>query len=145
MAETLRLELAPFGVDVLEVVTGAVRSRGQTYFGDFKLPEQSLYKSIEDVIASRAQGKDGVPRMETAEYAAAVADKIRDRTTGRFWCGNQADKTRMGTSAAEVPHSIMGRLTSFLATTFFLVMGPGYAKRVMDAGLSSGCGLDALK
>ncbi|KAJ0120057.1 hypothetical protein J7T55_000910 [Diaporthe amygdali] len=84
-AETLQLELAPFGVGVLEVVTGAVKTRGQTYFGDFKLPDQSLYKGIEDVIASRAQGKDQLPRMETAEYTAVVADKIIDRTTGRFW------------------------------------------------------------
>ncbi|ROW07491.1 hypothetical protein VPNG_07060 [Cytospora leucostoma] len=76
-AETLRLELAPFDVDVLEVVTGGVKSRGQTYFDDFKLLEKSLYKSIEDVIASRAQGKDQLLRMETAEYAAAVADKIK--------------------------------------------------------------------
>ncbi|ROV92533.1 hypothetical protein VSDG_06699 [Cytospora chrysosperma] len=83
-AETLRLGLAPFGADVLEVVTGGVQSKGQTYFDDFKLPEQSLYKSIENVIASRAQGKDQLFRIETAGYANAVADKIASRTTGRF-------------------------------------------------------------
>ncbi|KAH8755798.1 putative hydroxybutyrate dehydrogenase [Diaporthe sp. PMI_573] len=120
-AETLRLELAPFGVDVLEVVTGAVKTRGQTYFGDFKLPEQSLYKPIEDVIASRAQGNDQLLRMETAEYAAAVADQISSRTTGRFWYGNNAEATRMSTTSTAVPQS------------------------AMDAGMSYGCGLDALK
>ncbi|KAL1852745.1 hypothetical protein Daus18300_012076 [Diaporthe australafricana] len=120
-AETLRLELAPFGVDVLEIVTGAVKSRGQTYFGDFKLPEASLYKSIEDIIASRAQGNDQLPRMETAEYAAAVVDQITSRTTGRFWYGNNAESTRMSTTATAVPQS------------------------AMDAGMSYGCGLDALK
>lgn len=106
-AETLRLELAPFGVDVLEIVTGAVETRGQTYFGDFKLPEKSLYKSIEDVIASRAQGNDGLPRMKAAEYAAAVADQIKSRTTGRFWYGNNAESTRMSTTATAVPQSAM--------------------------------------
>ncbi|ROV98090.1 hypothetical protein VMCG_06960 [Cytospora schulzeri] len=120
-AETLRLELAPFGVDVLEVVTGGVKSKGQTYFGDFKLPEQSLYKSIEDVVASRAQGKDQLPRMDTAEYAAAVADQMASRTTGRFWCGSNAESTRLSTTATAVPQD------------------------VMDAGMSFGCGLDALK
>ncbi|KAI1480787.1 hypothetical protein F4774DRAFT_418011 [Daldinia eschscholtzii] len=55
VTETLRLELAPLSVD--------------TYFGNFNLPEQSLYKSIEDVVAMRAQGKEGEPRMETREYA----------------------------------------------------------------------------
>ncbi|KAI5923454.1 hypothetical protein F4810DRAFT_701184 [Camillea tinctor] len=58
-AETLRLELAPFGVDVLEVVTGG-------------LPDSYLYKSIEDIIGSRAQGKEGMPRMETKDYATTV-------------------------------------------------------------------------
>jgi hypothetical protein len=38
VAETLRLELGPFGVGVLEVVTGGVKTNGQTYFGDFKFP-----------------------------------------------------------------------------------------------------------
>lgn len=90
---------------MLEVVTGAVKTKGQTYFGDFKLPDQSLYKGIEDVIASRAQGKDQLPRMETAEYAAVVADKIIDRTTGRFWYGANAESTRISTTATEVPQS----------------------------------------
>lgn len=145
VAETLRLELAPFGVGVLEVVTGAVKSQGQTYFGDFKLPEQSLYKSIESLIASRAQGKDGRARMETTEYATGVVNKILQRTTGRFWYGSSADETRMGTTASSVPPSILGRLTTFLAMIFFYISGPGYATRIMDAGMSSGCGLDTLK
>ncbi|KAL3472201.1 hypothetical protein BJX99DRAFT_9551 [Aspergillus californicus] len=32
------------------------QTMGQTYFGDFKLPENSLYKHIEEIIVSRAQG-----------------------------------------------------------------------------------------
>lgn len=107
MAETLRLELAPFGVDVLEVVTGAVKTNGQTYFGDFKLPEQSLYKKIEPVVASRAQGNDQLPRMDTAEYATAVAEQITSRTTGRFWYGNNAEATKMSTTATAVPQEAM--------------------------------------
>ncbi|KAI1080791.1 putative hydroxybutyrate dehydrogenase [Whalleya microplaca] len=120
VAETLRLEFAPFGVDVLEVITGAVQTRGQTYFGDFKLPEQSLYKSIEDTIASRAQGHDGMPRMEAREYATLVVDEILKRTTGRFWCGNHVDRVKMSTTATQVPQS------------------------AMDAGAVMGTGLDAL-
>lgn len=106
-AETLRLELAPFGVGVLEVVTGAVKTNGQTYFGDFKLPQQSLYKPIESLVASRAQGNDQLPRMETSEYAAAVADQILSRTTGRFWYGNNAEATKLSTTATAVPQSAM--------------------------------------
>jgi 1-acylglycerone phosphate reductase len=92
---------------VLEVVTGAVQTMGQTYFGDFKLPEQSLYKGIEDTISSRAQGNDGMPRMDALEYAAAVVDEITKRTTGRFWYGNNADGVKMSTTATAVPQSAM--------------------------------------
>ncbi|KAK8867578.1 NAD(P)-binding protein [Apiospora arundinis] len=120
VAETLRLELAPFGVGVLEVVTGGVKTNGQTYFGDFKLPSDSLYKSQEPLIASRAQGRDNLPRMETLEYAAAVVDEINKCTTGRFWYGSAADWVRSSTTATAVPQADM------------------------DAGASMGCGLDAL-
>ncbi|EMR69410.1 putative nadph-dependent 1-acyldihydroxyacetone phosphate reductase protein [Eutypa lata UCREL1] len=121
VAETLRLELAPFGVGVLEVVTGAVKTKGQTYFGDFRLPAGSLYKSIEGTIASRAQGHDQVPRMDTVEYATAVVDAITARTAGKFWYGNHAEQVRMGTTATAVPQS------------------------AMDAGAVFGTGLDALE
>ncbi|KAJ6442724.1 nadph-dependent 1-acyldihydroxyacetone phosphate reductase protein [Purpureocillium lavendulum] len=120
VAETLRLELAPFGVDVLEVVTGGVKSQGQTYFGDLKLPPQSLYKDIEETVVSRAQGNDGMPRMDTMEYATSVVDEIVKRSTGRFWCGVHVDQVRMSTTATAVPQS------------------------AMDAGAVMGTGLDAL-
>lgn len=137
-AETLRLELAPFGVEVLEIVTGGVKTRGQTYFGDFKLPDQSLYKNIEDVIASRAQGKDGLPRMEAAEYAAAVADQMTSRTTGRFWYGNNAESTKMSTTATAVLQSAM------VSSTWVCVFGYN-SNQAKDAGMSQGCGLNGLK
>lgn len=92
---------------MLEVVTGAVKTKGQTYFGDFRLPAGSLYKSIEGTIASRAQGHDQVPRMDTVEYATAVVDAITARTAGKFWYGNHAEQVRMGTTATAVPQSAM--------------------------------------
>ncbi|KAK5997454.1 Short-chain dehydrogenase PC-15 [Cladobotryum mycophilum] len=120
VADTLRLELAPFNVDVLEVVTGGVKSQGQTYFGDLKLPSQSLYKSIEPIVVSRAQGKDGMPRMDTIEYATSVVDEMAKRTTGRFWCGVHADQIKASTTSTVVPQS------------------------AMDAGAVIGTGLDTL-
>ncbi|KAI1295914.1 putative hydroxybutyrate dehydrogenase [Xylaria venustula] len=84
VADTFRLEMAPFGVNVVEVVTGGVKSNGQTYFGDFKLPSQS---SIEGTIKLRAQGKKGMERTDTFEYANAVVDDILNGATGRIWHG----------------------------------------------------------
>ncbi|TGO83172.1 hypothetical protein BPOR_0691g00080 [Botrytis porri] len=39
LSETLCLELQPSGVHVLSIVTGAVQTNGQTYFEDWKLPQ----------------------------------------------------------------------------------------------------------
>jgi hypothetical protein len=79
-------------------VTGAVKTQGQTYFGDFKLPDDSLYSSIEDIIASRAQGKDGVDRMPLMAYSNKVVDQITKGVMGKFWCGNSASGTKFGSS-----------------------------------------------
>ncbi|KAL2802829.1 hypothetical protein BJX63DRAFT_425776 [Aspergillus granulosus] len=76
IADTLRLELSPFHVRVLCVVTGAVKTMGQTYFGDWKLPEDSLYKPIEETIANRARGGDGNPREDLMKYSRKVVTGI---------------------------------------------------------------------
>ncbi|KAI0893063.1 NAD(P)-binding protein [Annulohypoxylon nitens] len=84
MAETLRLELAPFHVNVLSVVTGALKTRGQSHFDDWKLPEGSLYKPVESTISDRARGQEGAPRMEAADYAKRVVSEIIKGKTGKF-------------------------------------------------------------
>ncbi|KAK8078656.1 short-chain dehydrogenase [Apiospora saccharicola] len=121
MAETLRQELRPFGVDVMEIVTGAVRSNGQVGFDDYALPEGSLYKPIEPAIKNFVRGGDGIPRMDTEEYATRVADEIiSGRTKGRFWCGTNAEMVRGATVPA------------------------GWNQAAMDAGAVMGSGLDTL-
>lgn len=107
VADTLRLELAPLGVTVLAVVTGGVKSSGQTYFDDLKLPNGSLYKGIEDTIVARAKGGDGMPRMETLDYAKAVVDEMEKGKSGKFWYGEFAEMVRQGTTAVAVPLEAM--------------------------------------
>jgi len=84
-----------------------VKTRGQTYFGDYAIPTNSVYKSIEATIKSRAQGNDGLPRMPLEEYSAAVTDEIIKRTPGKFWYGQHADLVKMSTTATSVPQSAM--------------------------------------
>ncbi|KAF2704076.1 NAD(P)-binding protein [Pleomassaria siparia CBS 279.74] len=107
VADTLRLELAPLGVKVLTVVTGGVKSAGQTYFDDLKLPGGSLYKDVEEIIISRAKGADGMPRMDAAEYSKAVVDEIEKGISGKFWYGEFAEMVRQGTTAVAVPLEAM--------------------------------------
>ncbi|GFF43815.1 NADPH-dependent 1-acyldihydroxyacetone phosphate reductase [Aspergillus udagawae] len=118
IAETLRLEMAPFNVKVLSIVTGAVRTNGQTYFDDLRLPEDSLYKTIEDTVVARARGKDGATRMAAEEYAAQVVRAITAGRQGKFWCGSMAG-------------------TVWFGSTYL-------PQWIMDAGSAKGTGLDEL-
>lgn len=103
--ETMRLEVKPFGVNVLSVVTGAVQSNGQTYFEDWKLPASSLYKPVEKLIFDRARGHDGVPRMPLAEYSEKVAGDIIQGTTGKIWCGAGESASKFG--ASPIPQDLI--------------------------------------
>ena len=91
MAETFRLELSPFGVKVLSVVTGAVSTNGQTYFEDWALPTNSRYKTIENTFAQVVRATDGMTRTPLATYATEVVDNILGGTTGRIWVGERAE------------------------------------------------------
>lgn len=97
---------------VLTVVTGGVKSAGQTYFDGLKLPERSLYKSVEETIIHRAKGGDGMPRMDTIEYAIAVVDEIEKGKSGKFWYGQFAEMVRQSTTAVAVPLEAMVSLMS---------------------------------
>ncbi|KAL2846629.1 hypothetical protein BJY01DRAFT_173216 [Aspergillus pseudoustus] len=87
ITETLRLELAPFGVRVVSLVTGAVDSLGKTHCDGLTLPEDSLYKSIEADIIQRAAWNDGVPRESTTKWAKNVAAQIVGGASGLLWAG----------------------------------------------------------
>jgi 1-acylglycerone phosphate reductase len=99
-------------VTVLTVVTGGVKSAGQTYFEDLALPQGSLYKQVEDIIVSRAKGGDGMPRMDALEYAKAVVDEMEKEKSGKFWYGEYADMVKQSTTAVTVPLEAMASLPS---------------------------------
>lgn len=82
ITETLRQELAPFGVKVVTVVTGGVKTNNLANGANFKLPPTSPYLSIEKEIAARARGEDGIPRMEASVYADKV---VGDLLKGANW------------------------------------------------------------
>lgn len=98
IAETLRLELAPFGVKVLSIESGALRTMGQTYFDDWKLPAHSLYEPLGHVIRNRARGQEGAPRMERQEYAKRVVSEITAGRAGKFWYGASAGVVKFAVS-----------------------------------------------
>ena len=90
IADTLRLELAPFDVKVVTVITGTVQSKILDAGADLKLPPTSRYASVEKEIVIRASGQDGVPRQETSVYAQRVVKDILGGANGHVWRGTMA-------------------------------------------------------
>lgn len=91
---------------VVQVVTCAVKSKGQTYFGDWELPDNSLYKPIEELIVHRVRGGDGYLREDAENYAKEVVDDILSGKTGKIWRGGNALSTKHATTS-EVPQTLL--------------------------------------
>lgn len=102
ITEALRLELAPLGVAVVTVNTGLVKTNGLANGTNFKLPPNSMYKSIEKDIAGRARGEDGTPRMEPSVYAEKVVADIMGGARGQIWRGGYASIVRFALSKLPV-------------------------------------------
>ncbi|MCJ1392605.1 hypothetical protein MMC18_005475 [Xylographa bjoerkii] len=94
ITDTLRMELAPFGVKVVTVMTGAIQTKILATGIDFKLPPTSRYFSIEKEIAARARGEDGTPRMAPEVFAAKVVNDVLGGVNGQIWRGGTAGPTR---------------------------------------------------
>jgi len=95
LTDTLRLELAPFGVKVIDLKTGVVQSG---FFRNInggtppKLPEHSIYavsrESVEACMAGQRVEKDGVPGDKWARHV--VGDLLKSRPNIRVWRGGNA-------------------------------------------------------
>ena len=94
ITDTLRLGVAPFGVEVVTVNTGAVSTKTLLTGKNFKLPPSSIYTSIEKVIAGRAIGEDGTPRMEPSVYAEKVVSDVLGGANSQIWRGGYASIVR---------------------------------------------------
>ncbi|KAJ5636700.1 uncharacterized protein N7484_010013 [Penicillium longicatenatum] len=100
LSEVLRLELHPFQVKVLSVVTGGVASDSQA-FGDSALPPSSLYKPIEATI-EESRGNSAYARMPVMEYANQVVGHIEIGSTGKVWVGSHAEDAKKASWNPEV-------------------------------------------
>ncbi|KAI9758887.1 MAG: hypothetical protein M4579_002771 [Chaenotheca gracillima] len=87
-SDTLRVELAPFGVKVSVIYTGGVKSRiART---DRQLAADSLYLPVEDQYQRRVtHSQDGA--MPTNAFAQSVVGAVLKKSPSRkFWQGNMA-------------------------------------------------------
>jgi 1-acylglycerone phosphate reductase len=81
-SSVLRMELKPFGVRVMLSVTGTVTS-SNTKLED-TLPENSLYKPVEDVFQWRLSYSQKKKTMKREEFAKRLADAAE---RGNGWFG----------------------------------------------------------
>lgn len=98
ITDTLRMEMAPFGVKVVTIVTGAIATNTLNTGLNFKLPATSMYRSIEDTIANRAKGGDGRPRTQPGDFAKQVVADILGGANTSIWRGSHASITKFITS-----------------------------------------------
>jgi len=120
LSDALRMELAPFGIDVVAIQPGGVRSSfGEHSAESIRLPEDSLYRKAEQGLRARAQaGQAGAVAAEV--FAAPVVEKLLLTPPPRI--------IRGGTNSVRVP--LLKRLLP---------------AAMLDAKLSKLFGLDALR
>jgi len=120
LTDALRMELAPFGIDVVSIQPGGVRSSfGEHSAESIRLPDDSLYRKAEEGLLARAQaGQAGAVPAE--EFAVPVVEKLLLAPPPRI--------IRGGTNSVRVP--LLKRLLP---------------AAMLDAKLSKLFGLDVLR
>ncbi|KAI9040192.1 SDR family oxidoreductase [Aspergillus affinis] len=87
LSETLRLELAPWGVRVVCIMAGTVTSAFHANEPEVILPPTSRYAAIRQTISDRAIGRDDLRRCSADEFAASIVDEVLGTAGGVVWKG----------------------------------------------------------
>ncbi|KAF2172565.1 hypothetical protein M409DRAFT_17797 [Zasmidium cellare ATCC 36951] len=89
LTEVLRLELAPFGIRVINLMTGAVKSTFHENAPHVSLPKDSLYNPAKERIERTMSGADAADAGDDpAKWAEKVAAKLgRKKVSHWVWQG----------------------------------------------------------
>ncbi len=98
-SDSQRLELAPFGVTVVDLKTGVVFSSIYQKAQDNHLPKGSIYEPAKEAVESVLRAKDMVGSATPAEQWArgVVQDLLRKTPPSNIWRGAQAWLVRLAT------------------------------------------------
>lgn len=87
-SNTLRVELAPFGVKVITVVTGAVESN--IFRGEHQLPHDSLYLPVIEESQARLLSIQADAMSSDAYAKSVVSQVLRKSPRKLIWEGNKS-------------------------------------------------------
>ncbi|KAI1357454.1 hypothetical protein F5Y08DRAFT_324314 [Xylaria arbuscula] len=79
LTETLRLELDPLNIRVINLMTGGVRSTFHSNAPDATLPPTSLYNVAKEVVEKTMSGADAVNGSDPSQWADEVAKELSKR------------------------------------------------------------------
>ena len=96
ITDAFRLEMAPLGVKVVTVHTGAVRTNTLASGKAFRLPATSHYKGIEKEIAARARGRGWYSSDETL----GIRRQSRGGRIGRVLRGRSGEAVMLPSCAS---------------------------------------------
>lgn len=87
-SDTMRVELAPFGVNIVEIITGGVKSNLTRI--DRQLPANSYYLPVNQEYLRRVHhAQEGA--MTNEDYAKSVVRKVLKKSPPRWvWEGNKS-------------------------------------------------------
>ncbi|KAF2108649.1 IBR finger domain protein [Lophiotrema nucula] len=91
LTENMRLELAPFGIKVVNLMTGGVKSTFYENATKTEVPADSLYAFAKDRIDQNISGVDFQDRGDPEEYARTVAKKLSKSNPPHWvWAGKSS-------------------------------------------------------
>ncbi|KAF3386449.1 NADPH-dependent 1-acyldihydroxyacetone phosphate reductase [Penicillium rolfsii] len=105
-SETLRLELQPFNIRVISLVTGLVATNVMSH-SELTLPEDSLYQKALSEIQLRGVGKDVSNKSAPAAFAREVVKDVLGGATGPVWRGAMASMVKF--MSTYMPTSVLDR------------------------------------
>ncbi|GAB7342009.1 hypothetical protein MBLNU457_g0300t1 [Dothideomycetes sp. NU457] len=114
VTDTLRLELQPFNIKVVELKTGCVKSmvfKNQNVGAKPRLPEDSIYAPAKEIIEDSMLGKTIEDRSITAESWArhVVSGILKSNPSYRLWKGTEST---IAWASAFLPASVLISIVS---------------------------------
>jgi len=98
LSETLRLELAPFGINVVTAMLGLVISNLVGNSPDIYLSSESMYKPVEQQVKNAHSGKHVPKGMDPNKFADQLVKDILNGQKGHVWRGNLAHVVKWASS-----------------------------------------------